>query len=265
MRPAVSIITTLYNYKHFLPELAKSVADQTYTDWEWIIVDDASTDDPKEILDVLRGHSKIIVITHDENKGYSVAKNTAIKASTSDYLVMIDADDVLTPNSLMDRVKVLDENPDKLWVHADALNYEADGEIATTYIKWNEVNRRKLSEKHDLTKWYHHRLVHSQTVMVRREFHEILGLYDETLRFSSDNEMFRRAIIFEFIPYYLETPVAIYRVHRDRMSRSKFKRTRLAAVKEYIIEIVDRRFKEGITSSNTILLEKLLEKSLEKS
>ena len=131
-----------------------------------------------------------------------------------------------------------------------------DGTIATTYIKWNEVNRRKHSEKHDLTEWYHHRLVHSQTVMVRREFHETLGLYDETLRFSSDNEMFRRAIIFGHIPYYLEVPVAIYRVHKDRMSRSKFKKQNLLIAKEYIVRIVDQRFNEGIKPCNTLLLDK---------
>jgi len=255
VNPKVGIVTTLYNYKRYIPELAKSILDQTYTNWEWVIVDDASTDNPEETLSKLND-SRIHRLWYTVNKGYSVRKNDGIRfLRDCDYFVMIDADDVLTPNSIQDRLEALQQNPDKLWIHADALNYELDGSIATTYIKWIKAKREEfLREGKDLTKWYHHRLIHSQTVMMRKEFYERLGLYDTKLRFSSDNELWRRAIRFGTIPMYIEKPVAIYRVHDDRMSRSRYKRERLVETKKYIINIVEQRFEEGINFLNTELL-----------
>ena len=247
----ISIITTLYNYKQYLPELAKSVFDQEYRDWEWIIVDDCSTDDPNEILTKLIC-KRVHVIRLSENLGYSIAKNVGLKAAQGDYFVMIDADDVLTVNSLEDRINAIG---DKLWIHADALNYNIDNVLESVYINWSKTARQRFIDAgNDVTKTYHHRLIHAQTVMVKREFHERLGLYDETLRFSSDNEMWRRAIRFGYIPAYAQTPVAIYRAHLNRMSRSTYKRKRLKATKEYIQQIVEQRYAEGISERNTVML-----------
>ena len=251
----ISIITTLYNYKHFIPELADSIFKQTYSDWEWIIVDDASTDDPMTVLTHLVNDDRIRIFRLEENKGYSFAKNVGIRASSGEYITMIDADDVLTENSLYNRLNELIMHPNVMWVHGDALNYNEDGDIEETYIRWNTTKRKQLLEQGwDLSRQYHHRLIHAQTVMMRREFYEQLGLYDETLRFSSDNEMWRRAIRFGYIPRYIPTPVAIYRAHPDRMSRSAYKKQRIQEVKKYILEIVERRFKEGINAANTPIL-----------
>lgn len=259
----ISIITTLYNYARYLPQLADSVFQQTYMDWQWIIVDDASTDGSEEVVNEIQErerpyspyivYQEILYLRLPKNCGYSVAKNVGIRAARgNEYFVMIDADDMLTPDSLEVRLKVLEENPDKLWVHGEALNLNLDGEIEDTYIQWNNTRRKGFIEQGlDLTTWYHHRLVHAQTVMMRREFYEKLGLYDESLRFSSDNEMWRRAIRFGHIPAYIPVPVSIYRVHPKRMSRSEYKKKRIQDTKRYIIEIVERRFKEGLDATGT--------------
>ena len=258
MTAKVGIVTTLYNYKRYLPELAKSVFDQSYEDWVWVVVDDASTDNPEEVYNKFTD-ARVYIITLPKNCGYSVAKNVgirfAVQALDVEYITLIDADDVLTPNSIFDRVAALEENPDKLWLHADALNYGLNGEIENTYIKWIETFRRQFERNGmDFEKDYHHRLIHSQTTMMRREFYEKLGLYDETLRFSSDNEHYRRAIRFGIIPLYLRKVVSIYRAHEKRMSRSEYKKKRILKTKEYIKRIVERRFEEGINSSNTEIL-----------
>ena len=251
----ISIITTLYNYKKYLPALAISVMEQTYEDWEWIIVDDASTDKPQDMLKVYGSHPQITVITLPKNMGYSFAKNIGLQRAAGDYFVMIDADDYLTKDSLQVRYDELQRQPDKLWVHAEAQNLNLNGDLEDTYIKWNNSLRKKMIDTGiDLTKEYHHRLIHAQTVMVRREFHKQLGLYDEHLRFSSDNEMWRRALRFGFIPAYIPTPVSVYRVHDKRMSRSKFKRMHVAGVKEYIKRAVEIRHTKGININTTVLL-----------
>lgn len=253
--PKISIITTLYNYAHYVGALAHSVQALTCKNWEWIIVDDASTDAPLKVLDQFLSNPQVQYIRLPVNKGYSHAKNVGLRAAKGEYFVMIDADDMLLEDSLCVRYQALSKSP-KLWLHAEALNLSPTGKIEDRYIQWNNRLRRQFFEQgKDLTKWYHHRLVHAQTVMLKREFHERLGLYDETLRFSSDNEMWRRAIRFGHLPEYIPTPVSIYRAHEQRMSRSADKKRKVAKVKEYIKAIVEQRYSDGITPANTPMFE----------
>jgi glycosyltransferase involved in cell wall biosynthesis len=256
--PKISIITTLFNYAHYIGELAQSVLRQTYRDWEWIIVDDASTDDPTWVFNQFWA-SNIYYIRLEVNQGYSVAKNIGIRKAQGEYFVMIDADDILMDNSLEVRLEALSKSK-KLWLHAEAMNLSPSGKLEDRYIQWNnQLRRRFKQEGRDLKTWYHHRLIHAQTVMLKREFHEKLGLYDETLRFSSDNEMWRRAIRFGYFPEYISTPVSIYRAHNARMSRSPEKKRQIKKVKEYIVDVVERRYREGINVNNTTLFEKGLD------
>jgi len=248
MHELISIVTTLYNYAHYLPDLAKSVLAQTWPCWEWIIVDDCSTDDPQRAMaPVLGGEyfSKVNLIHCRKNRGYSYAKNLGIRESRGNYIIMIDADDMLTPDSLALRYKALAPS-DKLWCHGEVQVLNGT-RLSDESRQWKRMFRKRLKlEGWDLDKRYHHRLVHAQSVMVRRELHKQLGLYDDTLRFSSDNEMWRRVIRFGHIPVHIEDYVAVYRVHPDRMSRSAFKREHKVGVKKQIIQDVERRYNEGI-------------------
>ena len=250
----ISIVTTLYNYAHYIEDLLKSVVAQTHTDWEHIIVDDASTDNPyKTIQNYQMAGYNVRYVRLPVNHGYSFAKNYGIRHTTGKYIVMIDADDMLTKRSLEIRKKLLDENPDKLWCHGEVLVTHGDSSDRSQESRnWKRGFRKKLKAAgKDLTKEYHHRLIHAQSVMVRPLLHMRYGLYDPKLRFSSDNEMWRRLIRFGEIPAHTEEFVAVYRVHGARMSRSAYKRKRVAKVKEQIKQDVERRFNEGIDRNNT--------------
>lgn len=254
-KPLVSIITTCYNYARYVGELAESIAKQDFS-YEWIVVDDASQDDPLKVLQPFAQETKLHYIRLPKNCGYSVAKNVGLREAQGDYFCMIDADDQLMANSLAVRYDCLRTHPDKLWVHAEAWDITPGGHIAKPYPKNNQDRFKKFAAQgKDFNIWYTHRLIHAQTVMVRRAFHEKLGLYDEALRFSSDNEMWRRAIRFGVLPIYLPQPVSIYRVHDARMSRSAYKKAHITQAKVYIIDVVEKRFREGITKENTPLLE----------
>lgn len=249
MQPLISIVTTLYNYAHFVGQLAATVLDQTWQNWEWIIVDDGSTDNPVSVLGPLLKSElvgrKVHYLQFKTNRGYSAAKNFGITHSRGECIRMIDADDMLTPKSLELLYNGLKDSG-KLWIHGEVKVKNGDS-LSDESRKWKRNFRAKLTkEGWDLTKTYHHRLVHAQSVMVTRELHKKYGLYDESLRFSSDNEMWRRIIRFGEVPAHIEDHVALYRVHPDRMSRSAYKKVRCRAVKKQIIQDVERRFKEGI-------------------
>lgn len=251
----ISIVTTLYNYKRYIGDLAESILAQTHTNWEWIIVDDCSTDDPRDVMDrFLQSHiGKIHWMQLGKNCGYSEAKNYGIRHTEGQYIVMIDADDMLTPRSLELRLAAMKADPERLWCHGEVL-VKSGERIGEQSRQWKRRFRKKLiGEGMDLSVAYHHRLIHAQSVMVKRQLHEWLGMYDPALRFSSDNEMWRRVIRFGHVPAHIEDFVAIYRVHDKRMSRSGYKRQRVAVVKAQIVKDVERRFAEGITAENTEL------------
>ena len=254
MSELISIVTTLYNYARFIPDLAESIVAQTWDNWEWIIVDDASTDNPNRVLYpyLQKYGDRIKVLNWGLNRGYSACKNDGIRSSRGNYIVMIDADDMLTSKSLELRYEAL-VLTDKFWVHGEVI-VKNGKQCSEESRNWKRRFRQKLKrEGKDLTKEYHHRLIHAQSVMMRRELHKKLGLYDPKLRFSSDNEMWRRIIRFGYIPVHIEDFVAVYRVHPDRMARSDYKRKRKNKVKKQLILDVERRFTEGINSENTEL------------
>lgn len=251
----VSVVTTLYNYRDYIGELIDSVKAQTYQNWELVIIDDASTDNPAEVIEKYLSDSRIRYFRFEQNQGYSKAKNEGIVQSKGAFIVMIDADDLLTPNSIQDRVNMLMGNPQALWCHGDVYDLYPDGKTDVRASEKRKLLRAEmLRDGKHLDREYHHRLIHAQGIMVRRDFHKILGLYDESLRFSSDNEMFRRSIRFGVIPVFCPSFVAIYRHHLGQMSKSAEKQARLIKVKKVILAMVDRRFLEGINGHNTRLL-----------
>ena len=97
--PVVSVIIPTYNRAHLIGRAIRSVLDQTYQDWELIVVDDASTDD---IPGIVKGFTdgRVKYIRHDENKGAAAARNTGIQAARGAYIAFLDSDDEWLPEKL---------------------------------------------------------------------------------------------------------------------------------------------------------------------
>jgi teichuronic acid biosynthesis glycosyltransferase TuaG len=97
----VSIITPVYNSSKFFEETAKSVLNQTYTDWEWIIVDDLSTDNSIEIIEKFTEiDTRIKLIKSKENLGSGFSRNIATKQAKGIYIAFLDSDDLWDENKL---------------------------------------------------------------------------------------------------------------------------------------------------------------------
>ncbi|GAB6111184.1 glycosyltransferase family 2 protein [Desulfomicrobium salsuginis] len=100
-QPKVSVILAVYNGEEFLNECIHSIRIQTLSEFEFIIVDDASTD---ATPDILKRHavedSRIIILTNEQNKERSFSRNLAIKLAQSDLIAIMDADDVAAPTRL---------------------------------------------------------------------------------------------------------------------------------------------------------------------
>ena len=98
--PFFSIITPTFNRGHILPRAIKSVLNQTFKDWELIIVDDGSTDNTSEIVKEFLRDKRIKYIKLERNQGVGKARNKGIELSTGKFIIPLDSDDVLLENAL---------------------------------------------------------------------------------------------------------------------------------------------------------------------
>ncbi|MET7028792.1 glycosyltransferase family 2 protein [Sediminicola luteus] len=99
MTPKVSIVTPTYNSEKYIEETIKSVLNQSYTNWEIIIIDDKSSDNTSEIVKAYQlKDTRIYFFQLQENSGSAIARNTGIERATGDFLTFLDADDIWMPN-----------------------------------------------------------------------------------------------------------------------------------------------------------------------
>ena len=110
MEPLVSIIMPAFNEECYIEESINSVLGQSYGNWELLVVDDGSQDNTR---DVVWGFddSRISLYAQTENLGVSAARNVGLKHSRGEYITFLDADDVLTPESIRSRLDILSFNP----------------------------------------------------------------------------------------------------------------------------------------------------------
>ncbi|OXA80605.1 Glycosyltransferase involved in cell wall bisynthesis [Flavobacterium aquidurense] len=111
MSELVSIITPTYNAEKFITETLKSVKNQTYQNWEMILVDDASTDETVKIIsDFAEKDSRIKLFKLEKNSGNGFARNIALEKAVGKYIAYLDADDLWFPNKLEKQVEFLKTN-----------------------------------------------------------------------------------------------------------------------------------------------------------
>ena len=108
--PAVSIIVPVYNVEKYLRECLDSILNQTFKDFELILIDDGSKDKSGEICDeYAKVHSNITVV-HQKNQGQAAARNNGVKISEADWIMFVDSDDVIHPDLLQFLYKAAKES-----------------------------------------------------------------------------------------------------------------------------------------------------------
>lgn len=143
MEIEVSIITPCYNSEKFIKETYDSIKNQTYTNWEWIIVDDKSTDQSVEIINSFND-DRVKLIVNENNSGAAFSRNIALKNASGRYITFIDSDDLWVDNFLTSVLDYLKNNNEEL-VYAsyrrvnENLELLLDDFIAVDYINYNRI------------------------------------------------------------------------------------------------------------------------------
>lgn len=137
----VSIITPSYNSKRFIKETYESVMKQSYTNWEWLIIDDCSTDDSFEFVkELVKDNSNIHVFKTEVNGGTAVARNIGLKNAKGRYITFLDSDDLLDPDYLLKQVAFIKDNGPII-----SAGYRRMAANSTTnFVVPNEISYKKL-------------------------------------------------------------------------------------------------------------------------
>ncbi|MFD0820358.1 glycosyltransferase family 2 protein, partial [Micromonospora zhanjiangensis] len=116
-RPTVSVVIPCYNYGHYLPECVHSVLSQSGVEVDVLIVDDASPDGSAEVARELSADPRVRLIAHRENRGHIATYNEGLAAVDGEYVVLLSADDLLSPGSLARSTALLAALPDTAFVY----------------------------------------------------------------------------------------------------------------------------------------------------
>jgi glycosyltransferase involved in cell wall biosynthesis len=203
--PLVSVIIPCYNHGHFLPRAIESVANQTYSNHETIVVDDGSVDNTREVVSCYQN----VLYVHQANSGLSAARNTGIINSKGDYFIFLDADDWLLPEAIQTNLShFLSDNTLGLVAGSYINHYEQTGEEkhernvegATTYVDFLQRNYVRM---------------HAAVMFPRRVFEKLR--YDTTLRACEDWDVYLK-IAREYKVFNHVSPIAVYRRYGTSMS-----------------------------------------------
>jgi glycosyltransferase involved in cell wall biosynthesis len=192
----------------------ESVFSQTFDDWQILLVDDGSTDNTAEVIaPFLDRFGPKIKYIHQENRGLPAARNTAIRSSTTEFLALLDADDVWLPQRLEESVKVLRERPQAGLSYGGIIAIDQDGQPTGTF----EVNRM-YAEGHIAPLIYMRKVdLPCPTITFRRKCIEEVGLFDETMRATEDRDLCLR-IALRYQVALVPGVIAYYRISPSSMT-----------------------------------------------
>lgn len=110
--PKISVLMTVYNTKEeYLRTAIESILNQTFGDFEFIIINDSSTNNAKEVI-LSYKDDRIVYVENEENSGAAFGSNKGLKLATGDYIARLDSDDISHPTRLEKQVKFMENNPD---------------------------------------------------------------------------------------------------------------------------------------------------------
>lgn len=110
MNDMVSVIMPSYNTAEYIAESIQSVLNQTYTNWELIIVDDCSTDNTDETVEPYLRDSRISYLKNDKNSGAAVSRNRALREAKGKWIAFLDSDDLWLPEKLEKQIAFMENN-----------------------------------------------------------------------------------------------------------------------------------------------------------
>ena len=196
-----SVVIPLYNKEAYVSKTLNSVLNQTYQNFEVILVNDCSNDNS---LDVIQGihDQRIKIIEHSENKGLSASRNTGINAATHPYIAFLDADDYWDSTYLETIQDLVKEYPDES-VFATHYRENFKGKFFNPKSNLPVNSKGKMFLVRDFFEINLGRLILTQScIVVHKGVFKKVGYYDEDVTFAEDIDFFIRCFSVYNLAYY---------------------------------------------------------------
>ncbi|GGG69751.1 glycosyltransferase family 2 protein [Paenibacillus radicis (ex Gao et al. 2016)] len=232
MEPLISIVMPTYNRANIISGAIGSILNQSYANWELIVVDDGSTDHTEEaIREWTRKDDRIRYVCNERAKGPGGARNTGMLAAKGEYVAFLDSDDEWYPCHLTDSMRKLDltkaDISFALWVeqHGDITSYNFDNEVErywlqsmrTTFETWDD-GETIVFEKGLFEAFLSHtrNFFQLNTMVFRRKLLDEVGLINEQFHLGEDTTYLLR--FFDKYKIALQTkPHSVYRESSDSL------------------------------------------------
>jgi len=211
--PLVSVIIPVYNAEKYIASAIESVLIQNYRNFEVIVIDDGSTDNTKQIIDSF-GDEKIRCF-YQPNAGLASSHNAGIKKSKGQFLIKLDADDIMTPDFIEKHLKIFEQFPETDLVYCDDTLVD-EGDKVLRVIRRPEYSDTNLLIR-DLFQCGFP-VVPFRTCIKRSVFDKI-GFFDETLCMAEDYDMICRFVKSGLKIKHLPEPLYFRRMTTNSLSR----------------------------------------------
>lgn len=209
--PKVSVIVTAYNLIKYLPETIDNVLQQTYRDFEVIVVDDGSTDNTAAW--VRQVSDPRVRLIWQSNMGLAGASNTGVENAKGEYITFLDADDLWEPTKLAKQVAILDRCPEIGIVYTWVTYMSEEGESTGRIVK-SEAEGYIWSQLIEVNQ-----IECGSVAMIRRSCFEKVGLFDKNLKsYVQDWDMWLRLAL-EYQFKVIREPLVYYRQRNSSGSR----------------------------------------------
>lgn len=209
----VSIIMPSWNTERFITETIQSVIDQTYQNWELIIVDDCSTDNTDAIVASFKD-DRIKYFHNEKNSGAALTRNKAMREARGEWIAFLDSDDLWMPEKLEKQIKFMSENGYTL-TYTEYTKIDEDSKDLNIYVSGPEkVNKCKI---------YNYDYIGQLTMMYSVKEFGLIQIKD----IKKNNDYAIRLQLYKkagTCAYLLKENLAKYRVRRVSISHDKFRK-----------------------------------------
>lgn len=215
MKDLVSIIVPVYNSEKFIEDTINTVKQQTYKNWELILVNDCSTDKSKEIIEeYIKKDEKMKLINLEKNSGAAIARNTGIEKAKGRYIAFLDADDLWNKEKLEKQIKFMKDN---------------DYEFTFTGYEFADENGRgngkivKVPQKINYKQALKNTIISTITVMFDMKKFKKEEIKMPNIRKGQDTATWWKILKNNNVAYGLNENLSIYRRTKNTLSSNKFK------------------------------------------
>ena len=217
-----SIVIPLYNKAKSIAATIQSILDQSFADFELIIVDDGSTDDSVRVVNQFT--DKRIRLIQKENGGVCSARNVGILHAQCDFIALLDADDQWDTDYLLEQQKLINEFPQaSMW----GINFAElfDGKLIHELETALPKGYRGVVENYFSMQGRVSDLFCSSSVVIRKSAFDVAGLFDERLKYSEDIDMWYRIIIHFPVVFY-DRYMAFYQYDAENRAMNNARKLR---------------------------------------